>query len=143
MTYANLVVLAATMFSRRRRTVVVTEHSEMSTAIRLQHRASLTLFLIRMLYSRASTIVGVSDAVVSDLVKELRTPPAKTVRIYNPVDLDRIRAAGATHVDHPWLVEERYWKTVACVGNFKEAKGHHVLIDACALLTDQDVRMLF
>src|SRR5579863_7150086 len=56
-------------------------------------------WLYRHLYKRADRVIGLSDAMVADLMQNFNVPPEKIVRIYNPVDSQRVwelAAIGAT-----------------------------------------------
>ena len=54
-------------------------------------RPRLLAALFRCLYPRADAIICPSDAVLRDLSESFRVPRDKLARIYNPLDVDRIR----------------------------------------------------
>jgi glycosyltransferase involved in cell wall biosynthesis len=78
----------------------------------------------RKLYG-AANLIAVSDGVAADLRETLRFDRAHIVRIYNPFDLEAIRAlARAPADDRPGV------PYVIHVGRFNRQKRHDVLFDA-------------
>jgi glycosyltransferase involved in cell wall biosynthesis len=99
-------------------------------------------FMLRLLYPRAHAVVGVSDAVVEDLVRTYKIPRRKVHRIYNPVNEDFIQQSAVMPPPHPWLDPTRTFTTLVCVAALKESKGHTYLIEAMRLLPIDQYRLL-
>jgi glycosyltransferase involved in cell wall biosynthesis len=80
----------------------------------------------RHLYKRANTVVCVSDSMVDDLVEHFGLPREKLVRIYNPVDTQRVREF-AEIGENPYYGPGPHLVTA---GRMTKAKGFDVLLDA-------------
>ena len=65
------------------------------------HNPRIWHWLYRRFYKNADRIVCLSDAMVSDLVSHFAIPQEKLIRIYNPVDIERIHAL-ASVFDSPY-----------------------------------------
>ncbi len=127
MTLSNVVTLLASVGARWR--PVVVEHGILSSSLGVQQGGRVTGALFRRLHRRARLVVGVSDAVVTDLHHRFAVPQARLMRLYNPVP---DRSVGNLPPPHPWLARPRDAPTVVCIGGLRRAKGQDVLIDALA-----------
>ena len=83
-------------------------------------------WLYRTFYKRADRVVCLSDSMVSDLVDNFAIPREKLVRIYNPVDTEKVRELAQTGKNPfngagPHLV---------AAGRICRQKGFDVAIDA-------------
>lgn len=121
--------------------VLVTEHNRPSLNLALERSAGPLRHLATRLYPRATRVIGVSDAVVEDVCQTYRVDASLGRRIYNPVDLERVRRDAAVPAPHPWLTRDPDWTTVVCVGAFRVAKGQDILIRALA--EAPDTRVIF
>jgi glycosyltransferase involved in cell wall biosynthesis len=141
MVMANVTTLAATGWMINRRCpVLVTDHNTTANlSIERSPRALDTL--VRVLYPRARRVIGVSDAVVQDLIDRYRLKPSHVRRVFNPVDVEMVRRAGGQPAPHPWLEADSQTQTVVCVGALRRAKGQDILIAALARVPD--VRVIF
>lgn len=134
MTYANLATAIAKRRARHSLPVVLTEHNQTSVTIRSERAPAVMSFLVRMFYPGCDAVVGVSDAVVSDLRLRFGLRDPLISRIYNPLDVDRILSAMTALPPCPWLEPDRKHVTFVSVAAFKRAKGHSLLLDAFARL---------
>lgn len=83
-------------------------------------------WLYRNFYKRADTVVCLSDSMVNDLVENFGIPRDKLVRIYNPVDTDKVRElaqAGSNPFKDPG-------PHLVAAGRICRQKGFDVLIEA-------------
>lgn len=83
-------------------------------------------WLYRHLYKRADCVIGLSDAMVADLMQNFNVPPEKIVRIYNPVDSQRVwelAAIGPT----PYVSPGPH---LVAAGRLSREKGFDVLLAA-------------
>ncbi|HMR48027.1 MAG TPA: glycosyltransferase [Arachnia sp.] len=88
-------------------------------------------WLTSRIYRNADLVIAVSDGVRQDVLRELVPDPAKVRTIYNPVDLDEIRARAAEPVSHPWL-KDRTVPMFLAVGRLERVKGFDILLKAFA-----------
>jgi glycosyltransferase involved in cell wall biosynthesis len=79
------------------RPVVICERMHLSSHLKGRYhgwRLAVAKALPRLLYPLATHILGVSSEVAGDLMETFGAPADRTSVIYNPYDLDGIRAAG-------------------------------------------------
>ena len=91
-------------------------------------RKSLRLWqwLYRNLYKQAEKVICPSDAMAEDLKENFGVPREKLLRIYNPIDAERIwQMAGAG--EYPY---DKGGPHLVAVGRLSREKGFDVLIDA-------------
>jgi glycosyltransferase involved in cell wall biosynthesis len=134
MMFSNLVTLGAVASIRRSPRVVITEHS-VPRGLDAERSPAVLKRLARILYPTAHRIVGVSDGVVRGVADEYGISESKLRRIYNPIDVDRMRSVMGPMV-HPWLAGAREERAFVCVAGFRPAKGHEVLLEAMALMSE-------
>jgi len=139
MTLANVTTLAAVGFMPDRQSpVVVTEHNTTANlSIERSPRALRTL--VRAFYPHARRVVGVSDAVVDDLLFTYGFKPSLARRVYNPVAVGDVRKSAGYAPPHPWLESAEATRTVVCVAGLRRAKGQDVLVAALAYVPDTRV----
>jgi glycosyltransferase involved in cell wall biosynthesis len=107
--------------------VVVRESTTPSVFVRqgTNHPHVWTMFY-RRLYPRADAVICLSDAMKKDLAANFAIPPQKLVKIYNPVDIERIRQA-ASSGGSPYSGAGPH---LAAAGRFGREKGFDLLLDA-------------
>jgi len=102
-------------------------------------------WITRHLFPRADRIVVVADALRRDLVERHGVPAHMVDVVHNPLEIDRIRRAGASPVDltpGAKASDERA-QTIVAVGRLVHLKGYDLLLQALALLRrTRDVRLL-
>jgi glycosyltransferase involved in cell wall biosynthesis len=86
----------------------------------------LWIWLYRRLYRRADTVVCLCDSMVNDLAEHFGVPREKLVRIYNPVDIERVRELGNAG-KNPYTGPGPH---LVAVGRLTRQKGFDILIDA-------------
>lgn len=90
-------------------------------------------WLYRRFYKRADKIVCLSDSMVDDMAEHFRIPRAKMVRIYNPVDMEKVRKLaerGGTPYSGPG-------PHVVAVGRLTKQKGFDILLDAWPVVMEK------
>ncbi len=86
----------------------------------------------RRLYTRADKTICLSDSMLADLAEHFGVPREKMTRIYNPVDIAKVRelaAAGA----NPYSGAGPH---LLAAGRLSNEKGFDLLLDAVALVRD-------
>jgi glycosyltransferase involved in cell wall biosynthesis len=86
----------------------------------------LWAWLYRHFYKRADKVVCLSEAMINDMVERLNVPAEKLVRIYNPVDLERLRELADTGTN-PY---REPGPNLVAAGRLSRQKGFDVLLDA-------------
>lgn len=118
--------------------VIVSEQSTLSAALKDRYPSRLVRGLARQvlsfLYKRADALVGASRGVCEDLEETLSLPEGSVAPVYNPVDIDRVRAgiesAPAEALSDRFASLER--PIVITVGRLVEAKAHKDLLESFA-----------
>ena len=87
-------------------------------------------WLYRRLYAKADVIVCQSDYMLEDLAQSVGIPRNKMVRIYNPVDLQRISELSLNH-SNPYCGDGPH---LLAVGRLSREKGYDLLLDAMAMV---------
>jgi glycosyltransferase involved in cell wall biosynthesis len=134
--YVNVIAILAHRLARVPTRLVVSEHSILSRYRTRDLRGRLVPMLMRITYPLADSVVCVSKGVARDLGETIGLDLAKTVVIYNPVDIDSIDANAHEPLDHPWF-QPGAPPVVLAVGRLTEAKDFSSLIRAFALLKAQ------
>ena len=107
--------------------LVLTEHNTFGVRPGLRDRATATL--ASALYPRADHVVGVSQGVVDSVVAGTRVTGDRVSVLYNPIDVDDIRAAASEELDAE-ARELMEGDVVFTVGRLEDAKDHAMLLRA-------------
>jgi glycosyltransferase involved in cell wall biosynthesis len=127
MGHLNIALIAAKPFFPRDTKLVVREAVIPSALFREENKnIRLWGLLYRNFYKRADRIVCLSDSMVSDLVENFGIPREKLVRIYNPVDTEKVRESAQTGND-PFAGTGPH---LVAAGRICRQKGFDLLIDA-------------
>jgi glycosyltransferase involved in cell wall biosynthesis len=136
MNHTNVAAILAKELARSKTKLVVVEHGTLSAAKSELLRSKLVPPMMKWLYPRANTIVGVSRGVSEDLDTELGFRPGTVKTVYNPViDRDLIAKANMP-VEHPWF-EAGNPPVFLAVGRFTPPKDFPNLIAAFGILRQQ------
>ncbi|MGH9350553.1 MAG: glycosyltransferase [Terriglobia bacterium] len=87
-------------------------------------------WLYRHLCARADRIICVADYVLNDLAVNFRIPCEKLLRIYNPVEIERVRRMAAGQGNPYPNSNPRF----VAAGRLAEVKGIDILLEAMALV---------
>ncbi len=104
----------------------VRESTILSASFRTEKQSPIWARLHRWLYPTADTVICQSDVMLNDLYEQFQVPRRKMVRIYNPVDWDRIRDI-ANHGSNPFVGSGPH---LVASGRLEHAKGFDLLIEA-------------
>lgn len=103
---------------------------------RPMHRALFTA-VARLVYPRADLIAATSHGVAADLVSNYGVPPARTVVVPNPVDLDDVEQKITEPLPQPLIADDR--PTIVTAGRLAEAKNLPLLVEALRRLRSRRV----
>lgn len=132
--HLNLALILSKPLLPRGTKLLIREATIRSTSFQeeFQHQKAWVWFC-RRLYKRADKIVCLSDSMVRDLVDRFDVPPAKTVRIYNPVDIEAMRES-ARNGKSPYSGPGPHLVTA---GRLSREKGLDVLLEAMPAIVGQ------
>ncbi|HEY2914910.1 MAG TPA: glycosyltransferase [Candidatus Angelobacter sp.] len=127
MGHLNIALISAKPFFPSHTKLLVREAVIPSALFREENKnIRLWGWLYRHVYKRADKIVCLSDSMVADLVENFEIPREKLVRIYNPVDTNKVRElaqAGADPFNGPG-------PHLVAAGRICRQKGFDVLMNA-------------
>ncbi len=127
----NLLLILARPFLPRGMKLLIREGTVASLWLSQDVRHGRALaWLYRRCYKRADRIVCQSDYMLEDLAEHFAVPRMKLARIYNPVDVERIRQQ-ASAGGNPFLGPGPH---VVAAGRLSREKGFDILLDAMALV---------
>jgi glycosyltransferase involved in cell wall biosynthesis len=142
MNHANVAAILARELARSKAKLVVVEHDTLSAVKSELSRSRFLPPAMKWLYPRATSIVGVSQGVSTDLDQELGFRPGTVKTVYNPVISPDLIAKASQPVDHPWFQPDQPPVFLA-VGRFTPQKDFSNLIQAFGLLRKQkDARLM-
>lgn len=125
--HMNLALLLCRPLLPRSASILIRESTTLRAYLQqtTQYPRAWTI-LYRLLYKHADTVICLSDAMQQELEKYFAVPRARLVRIYNPVDAERIRALAGLQ-NPPYTGEGPH---LATGGRFVREKGIDLLLDA-------------
>lgn len=125
--HMNLGLLACRRLLPRSTRILIGESTTLGVYLQqVTTHPALWTALYRLLYKHADAIICLSNAMQHELARNFSVPPEKLIRIYNPLDVERIqslaRLGGTPYVGSgPNLV---------AAGRFVREKGIDLLLDA-------------
>lgn len=128
--HANIIAILARRMAGRSMRLVVTEHNSILRGLDTS-KGRLIKWLMQRLYPQADAIACVSNGIESELKAVLGLPADKLRTLYNPVDVDGIRAQARVRPDHPWF-EPGQPPVIVSVGRLTEQKDFATLLRAFA-----------
>jgi len=133
MTHTNLATIAASRLSRSPSRLVLSEHNVASRSIDNDRslKGALIAQGIRYAYGLADAVVAVSVGVARDLAETFGLDESLLHVIYNPVDIDLVRAQAAQECVVPWQLTPDV-PTILSVGRLAPQKDHMTLLEAFA-----------
>lgn len=134
----NFAVSIAKPFFPRGTRAILREGSTASAyiehiAMRSKLRARIYHLSHKVLYGSADTIVCQSDYMLNDLAETFSLPRRKLVRIYNPVDFERIDSLACAE-ESPYSGPGPH---IVTVGHLYHAKGYDILLPAFQRVREQ------
>ena len=133
--HVNLTLMAIKPFLPRGTKLLIREAAVASAFLttEVKHPKVWGWFYSR-LYPRADRIICLSDSMVEDMIQHFRLPREKLVRIYNPIDAERIQQAAAGQQANPYSGTGPH---LVSVGRLCHQKGYDILLKAIPAVLEQ------
>jgi glycosyltransferase involved in cell wall biosynthesis len=134
LTHSNLITLLAVRLAGTSVKTVISEHSLLSTRVKLYPniKERLLPWLARYLYPLADLIVAVSNGIAEDLIRNVRIPVTKIKVIYNPIVTNELIRKKQAALLHPWFAPNLP-PVILSVGRLTVEKDYPTLLRAFAL----------
>ena len=127
----NLAVALARPFFPPGTRVILRAGTTVSAYLKISSsNACLKTLGYKWLYRLADTVICQSDFMLNDMAINFSLPRQKLVRIYNPVDIERIRTLAA-QMGNPFVGTGPH---LLAIGNLYRVKGFEVLLKASKLV---------
>lgn len=131
--HLNIAVIATRPLMPRGTRVLIREATLVSTLLEeVTRHPGLWHWLYRSFYKRADRVVCPSDAIMKDLAENFGVPREKLVRIYNPVDVEKVRALSVS-AGNPYSGVGPH---LVSAGRLSLEKGMDILIQAMPAVLD-------
>ena len=125
--HMNLALLLCRPLLPRGTRILVREAAVASAALEGETgHPTLYKWLYRRFYRRADAVICLTDSMVDDLAQNFDVPRDKLIRIYNPIDAERVRGLGAIS-KNPYAGDGPH---LVAVGRLTRQKGFDVLLRA-------------
>src|SRR5579859_7704836 len=132
--HMNLALMAAGPLLPRRTKLLIREAAVASAFLTLEVKhPKIWRWFYQRLYRRADKVVCLSDSMVEDMAVNFGLPRGKLVRIYNPVDIQRVRQL-AEQQQAPYPGSGPH---LVSVGRLCLQKGYDILLDAMPAVLKQ------
>lgn len=143
--HTNIIAAWAKSLSRVDLNLILTFHNMTSVEMSQytwRQLPGISRFLMRMVYPRVRNLVGVSEGVSRNLEEVCLLKPGSVKTIYNPCNLEYVKARAAEGVDHPWF-EPGQPPVILGVGRMVAQKNFPLLVEAVALVRkERRVRLM-
>jgi glycosyltransferase involved in cell wall biosynthesis len=140
-THANIAAVLAARVAKVSLHVTLTEHSAFGRSEGFKDW--LTNTLASSVYTLADEVVGVSGGVVESIVENTRVDSAATSVLYNPIDLESVRARSKEPVDDKWITDPDI-RPVVSVSRLESQKNLSLLLRAFETVNERhpDTRLI-
>lgn len=125
LTGANLAVLVARIFSRKKFRLIIREAATLANV-----KSGIRLKFMRLLYLKADKIIVLTEFMKHELVASLKLPDENVTVIGNPIDSERIRLQASDPVISQYAREKTPYAIV--IGRLEEQKDIFTAIRAVA-----------
>ena len=125
--HLNVAVIAARPFMPSGTRVLIREATVPASFLQqVPRHPRLWRWLFRLFYKRADRIVCLSNSTIDELVVDFKVPREKLVRIYNPIDMEKVHALAELE-GNPFCGSGPH---LLSVGALRPEKGIDLLIEA-------------
>lgn len=125
--HLNVAVIASKPFMPHGTRVVIREATVPGVFLeQVPRHPRLWRWLFKLFYKRADRIVCLSNSTINELVADFKVPREKLVRIYNPIDIEKLRALAELE-GNPFCGTGPH---LLAVGALRPEKGIDLLIEA-------------
>lgn len=124
--YCNVVTLMSRAVLGWNRPLVVSERNTLGPSLRPQRFAFIKRRLIRRFYPLADAVIAVSKGCKNDLMESVGVPEEKISVIYNPLDIEGVRAKAREPIDR----SEEFKPGIIAVGRLTAGKDYPTLLKA-------------
>lgn len=145
LTHTNIIAMMANVLAGNTCPVYISEHANFSENIKILSKGKQLIFksLVAKFYPKSKGIICVSGGVKDDLIHNFPSLSDKITVIYNPFEISVIKQKSQEPVNHPWLQNNRPFKTIISAGRLNLAKDFHTLLAAFLLVRKNcDVKLL-
>jgi glycosyltransferase involved in cell wall biosynthesis len=137
-THVQLMIILAIIFSGWKGRLILNEQSTFSKNVNYLLRICAGIF-----FRKAYVITVVSKYAAADFINVFPLLEKKTVVIYNPVDIKKIKINKDIDSLHPFLKRKGKEKLILSAGRLSKVKNFSLLIDAFTeLLNSTDARLI-
>ncbi|MDP2562087.1 glycosyltransferase [Psychrobium sp. 1_MG-2023] len=135
MTQPSLLMLLIKVLFLKQSQIVVVEHSSFLNwkAIYGETKFNIYKFLIKKLYPRSSSIITVSNKMISDFTSIIGSNSVEINCIYNPIDLEGIRRLAKVPIPSKFP-DNKKEKKLVFVGRLSKEKNLGFLIETIATI---------
>ena len=124
--HLNLALVLCKPFMPRGTRLLIREAWSVTAPMEEMHQPERWNWFCRRFYNRADVVLCQSDSMLNELAEHFRLPRKKLVRIYNPIDIGRVRESA--EIDGNPLPGPGPHLVTA--GRLSWEKGHDVLLEA-------------
>ncbi|MEZ9036658.1 glycosyltransferase [Vibrio cyclitrophicus] len=133
LTHSNIVLILSGILSKVQTKIIIREANTPSKESEKSLKLKLINFIAKFVYKLSDVVVSVSDGVHNDMVNFYQLPREKCLRIYNPINLNKIYCETKKSKDHKWFGK---YQLILGVGRLSKQKDFGTLIKAYSLLSD-------